>query len=330
MKAKKVLKYIILSIMLFLFSVIISILLRNLLLHDLTFYDFTEPEADLVVNIINGAVSALAISFVLYQLNLSEITNRYQATIEEAQFILNYNQTFIQDSNMSYVESELEKYFYDQNYQIVINDDNKQKFINYLVYLESFAPLILSNIIKFDHMDDLMAYRYFIAVNNPYLQKAELFKSPEYYRGCFKMYRKWVGYRESKKYPIPLVISGLDKWEDFEKYADIDYKYVIPNTYREMKFVNKLTRNFVDEYDMIRLAKENNKIMGTAIIKSEGEKVIVVIKIMKNYKTKGIEEFLVKSICQEFVGNKKIMIDEKQYKDYIYFKSKYNVEFEKI
>ncbi len=69
-------------------------------------------------------------------------------------------------------------------------------FINYLVYLEGLATLVLNDMMKLDHIDDLMAFRFFLAVNNPELQKAQLAVFPQFYRGCFKLYRKWTEYYE--------------------------------------------------------------------------------------------------------------------------------------
>lgn len=70
-----------------------------------------------------------------------------------------------------------------------------QEIINYLVYLESFVPLLIHKQIKISEIDDLFGYRYFIAMNNPVLQQNELFKEYTYYRGCWKIYDEWINAR---------------------------------------------------------------------------------------------------------------------------------------
>ena len=74
-----------------------------------------------------------------------------------------------------------------------------QMIVNYLVYLESFVPLILNEQLYLEDVDDLFGYRYFIAMHNPVLQEMELFRERPYYRGCFKAYDKWVDYRRKKR-----------------------------------------------------------------------------------------------------------------------------------
>ena len=37
-----------------------------------------------------------------------------------------------------------------------------------------------------------MSYRYFIAVNNPIVQKTELIKYKDFYHGIFDIYDNWV------------------------------------------------------------------------------------------------------------------------------------------
>ena len=88
---------------------------------------------------------------------------------------------------------------------IITND--YQKLINYLVYLESFVPLILNDQISFKEVDDLFGYRYFIAMNNPVMQENELKKESKYYQGCFKIYDLW---REYRKNDIPMEHYALE------------------------------------------------------------------------------------------------------------------------
>lgn len=77
-----------------------------------------------------------------------------------------------------------------------------------------------------DYIDALMAYRFFLAVDNAELQEKEIRPFAEYYRGCFKLYRIWKAYRRARGYKDPVdgcsnkdAMRELDAWEDFEKYA---------------------------------------------------------------------------------------------------------------
>lgn len=57
--------------------------------------------------------------------------------------------------------------------------------------LESVATLVNSGILRLNTINDLMAYRYFIAVNNPVVQKLELIPYKPYYNGCFTIFKEW-------------------------------------------------------------------------------------------------------------------------------------------
>lgn len=79
-----------------------------------------------------------------------------------------------------------------------------QKMINYLVYWEAFAPLILSGQVQLNAIDDTFGYRYFIAMNNPVVQAYELLEEAEFYRGCLCLYEKWYQYRKEYGKEIPM------------------------------------------------------------------------------------------------------------------------------
>lgn len=125
--------------------------------------------------------------------------------LNEAQFIMELNEQFLSDSNLSDVEWELEKYFnrfrkdelteeYCKMFENKFDSENpkRQHLVNYLVHLEGIAALVNNGVIHLDAIDDLMSYRYFVAVNNPIVQKLELLEYPEYYKGCIGIYDAWV------------------------------------------------------------------------------------------------------------------------------------------
>lgn len=187
----------------------------------------TGETTDHIIGMLEGIIGAIATGLVLYQLKAAEKTEMHQNDIEEATFLLKYNQTFIQDANMVEVERLLEdQAYYDEKMRAIITPDNRQKFINYLVYLESMAPLILRGVLSLNHIDNLMAYRFFLAVDNVEVQDEELLPFAEYYRGCFKLYRVWKKYRKDQGLCNPsddcrnkAAMRELCAWEKFDRYA---------------------------------------------------------------------------------------------------------------
>jgi len=135
--------------------------------------------------------------------------------LNEANFIMNLNNQFISNKELTAVEHELELYY---NESLEIDDissitlgldlDRKsedcQKLINYLVYMEALAAIVQRNVLHLGVIDDLFAYRFFIAVNNPVVQKNELLPYANYYQGCFKLAEMWTKEWKRVGRPIPL------------------------------------------------------------------------------------------------------------------------------
>lgn len=125
--------------------------------------------------------------------------------LNEAQFIMELNEQFLSDSNLSEIEWELEKYYtrylknklteeYCEEFEehFDLEKRERQHLVNYLVHLEGIAALVNNGVIHLDAIDDLMSYRYFVAVNNPIVQKMELLEYPDYYKGCIGIYDAWA------------------------------------------------------------------------------------------------------------------------------------------
>lgn len=127
--------------------------------------------------------------------------------INAAQFMIELNNQFLNDEKMNRVEHRLEQFYYllrnkrfddAEAYKNTlekvwdIRADERQDLVNYLVHLESIATLVKNDVIRIKAINDLMGYRFFIAVNNPVVQKLELEEYGEYYRGIFEIYPEWA------------------------------------------------------------------------------------------------------------------------------------------
>lgn len=290
-------KYILISILIFIVAVLFADIMR-LFLVESKLFSLSYEQAALIASMIEGAVGAIAAGFVLYELKINSKVQEHENDIEEAQFLLQYNQAFIQDEKMCETESQLESWmiadlneesFDDEN---LIKDENRQAFVNYLVYLEGLAPLIFRGILKIEHIDDLMAYRFFLALNNPCVQKDQIFKFPDYYRGSIKLYNFWKKYRETNGLPILLSKYDLEKWEKFKIFAsgvnirkcnskdnffeiaDLIYDtdpYIYPAAFRSKSRARHIMKNLMSEKcifnrNNIRVAEKDGLICGIALV----------------------------------------------------------------
>lgn len=151
--------------------------------------------------------------------------------LNEAQFITDLNEQFIGNDKMSAIEWELEKFYnkykddkltdedfakFRKKYDIECKD--RQNLVNYLVHLEGIAALVKNKVLRIETIDDLMSYRYFIAMNNPIVQELELKQYPDFYKGCFGIYEAWAKELEDQEIEIPMIKHyKLPKLEEVKK-----------------------------------------------------------------------------------------------------------------
>ena len=161
--------------------------------------------------------------------------------LNEAQFVIDLNNQFLNEGKMASVEHDLEKYFnvasrspssttsspsstddgklagkeagkeeaHETDKEAIAKElrnkyamENKkhQHLVNYLVHLEGVAALVNNGVLRISAINDLMAYRFFIAVNNPVVQELELKPFKEYYKGIYKLYPEWA--KKLKSVPL--------------------------------------------------------------------------------------------------------------------------------
>lgn len=184
----------------------------------------SAEQASVIASIGQVVVEAFAAIMIILQLNQENKESQQQSDIEAARFLFEYNQAFLSDADMTGMERLFDKEYMDECEGIprtnsVIDGSNRQCVVNYLVYLEGFAPLVLNGTLKLENIDDLMSYRFFLAINNPEVQTKHLFAFPDDYRGCFKLYKKWKEYRVKNGREILQAQYSLDHWQYFDLFA---------------------------------------------------------------------------------------------------------------
>ncbi len=168
---------------------------------------------------------------------------RRNENLNEASYIMNLNNQFINNKDMTFIEHNLELYFneYETIYKKYKKNDDEfpdielqldlsresedcQKLINYLVYLEALAAIIKNNVLHIDIIDDLFAYRFFLAVNNPIVQETEILPYKDYYQGIQSLSKEWTDLYKKQGISIPMEEFNLvDKYpDDIKKDAKAD------------------------------------------------------------------------------------------------------------
>ena len=73
----------------------------------------------------------------------------------------------------------------------------------YCTFFENLYLLYRNKIAKLEDLDDLFGYRFFIFVNNPFVQEHHLLPTSSSYNEIFRLYGAWAEYRRQKGTPIP-------------------------------------------------------------------------------------------------------------------------------
>lgn len=193
----------------------------------------TEETASYFTWLIDLNFEKIELPAIVVSVFVALLTMEQNARITEGKLIKELNSEFINNEALSRIEAKLEKSFaYYMNSENptaapgldidpTIGGKDRQALVNYLVHLEAVAALVNNNILRLGAINDLVAYRFFIALNNPSAQEREIKPYSDYYSGCIKLYKKWKDILRYKHIHIPMeenggVIEGL-AWKLKEK-----------------------------------------------------------------------------------------------------------------
>ncbi len=152
-------------------------------------------------NLINDTVIALItiITAIIGAFGIWLELNKEQE-INQASFILQIHSNFYAlGGNGSVLTSELEKLLdddYARKKPLNLTEKENEMVIQYLVWVKTLSSLINRNMIKLSAIDDLFAYKFFVAVNHPQIQAMELVPYKTAYKGIYKTHKKWKKYRD--------------------------------------------------------------------------------------------------------------------------------------
>jgi len=93
--------------------------------------------------------------------------------------------------------------------------DGKQ-VLNYLTFFESMFIMVERDVLTIKMLDELFGRRFFMVVNNEFIQDKDLTENYRYYLNVYRLYAKWKEYRLSKKEVI------FDK-NDYKSNRDLEF-----------------------------------------------------------------------------------------------------------
>lgn len=159
-----------------------------------------------VVTVITGIIGAIAL-FIQF---------KKDKQVNTASFLMDYSKSFYNDYDLLDVFAELDKSNSDPDYKFDF-EQYQAKIVVYLQWIESIASLIERKIIDFYTIDNIIAYRFFLIVNNKQVQENELIPNAEFYRGTYFLYDKWYKYEQKRGLKMPLEKTALHLTESYEE-----------------------------------------------------------------------------------------------------------------
>lgn len=103
-------------------------------------------------------------------------------------------------------------------------DGDKYDLLSYFGFFENLQFFLEKKIIKISEVNDLFSKRFFIAINNPYVQE-EISKNAESWTNIYKLYKTFVTYKNDKNIKIPYKQYALSKTKEYLKYSKYYFNY---------------------------------------------------------------------------------------------------------
>lgn len=193
---KKFLHFLIITIVIALIITIISFVRSLLSLSD-------EIIISMTVSVFETVGLLVSLIIAVRQLNDSK-------EIARASFIVELNRTFTESSGNIELYTALQNCLDSKCCQSdgcavqteCILDFPKVVVSNYLTFFETIYLLEKSGAIDFEMIDDLFAYRFFLAVHSKFVQQEKLAPQPENFKNIFCLEYEWMLYREKKAHKI--------------------------------------------------------------------------------------------------------------------------------
>lgn len=157
-----------------------------------------------IQDMIGSVTAIIGVIAIWYQM-------KREKDLTEAEFIINLNNTFTTNAEIKYIFKKIEN---SKNQTAdPFTDEDMIKVVDYLTFFETISSLIQRKVLDLDMINDLFAYRFFVAVHNPHIQRREIIKDAVYYKNLYILHSEWTKYRKKNKLYIPNEEFSLEKMD---------------------------------------------------------------------------------------------------------------------
>ncbi|MHB8127900.1 MAG: hypothetical protein ACYDEX_02765 [Mobilitalea sp.] len=140
----------------------------------------------------------------------------------EAEYILNLNEAFSNNTNIKSIYRKLQKYWdMDINEEIHFTLEDKNNLMEYISFFSPIANLVQRGIVSYETINGFLSFRFFAIINNPEVQEIAIIPQKKHIGIIFDLYSGWNEYLNKHKLEEP-----FDKTSLLKNHPEIkDYSY---------------------------------------------------------------------------------------------------------
>ena len=134
--------------------------------------------------------------------------------MEEGSFIVGINDSFLSSEGIREVYRKLVSH-------TPLTEEDRVNIVEYLTFFEAVFILYKRGLIDLAVLDDLFSYRFFIAVNNPDIQRLELICDAIYYKNIYTLDYVWTSYRRKHGKTVTYEGSLAQRNPDYRSFVEV-------------------------------------------------------------------------------------------------------------
>ena len=173
-------------------------------------------------------ITLLEVIGVLGTIIIAIMQLRDSKEISRASFIVELNRTFVENEDYTKIYNALQNCLDKKCPNSPCDETHcdlhfeKSLISNYLTFFETIYILYKKEVITFDIIDDLFAYRFFLAVHSRLIQQEKLIPQPENFKNIFMLEKEWLEYRIKKGKHTQAELD--EACEIYRKVAESNYE----------------------------------------------------------------------------------------------------------
>ena len=162
------------------------------------FFEFTDGDFfELLISVFEAVGLLFSLVVAIRQLGDSK-------EIARAQFLTELNKSFVENPEYTRLYNALQDCL-DGKCENKEACKEKEKCLlsipkgtvsNYLTFFETINLLLEGKVLTLEIIDNLFAYRFFLAVHSQFVQESKIIPQPENFVNIFRLERKWLDYRK--------------------------------------------------------------------------------------------------------------------------------------